>query len=148
MILLVQDFAFLSVALRALLLSLQTLTVGGILFLLLVAPGIADIAQWPSILRRCTLWIGRTASALAVIGVLYVASDSAELIFGAGLQLHELPGATYFIAGSITAVLASLIAIAVRRLQAAPRAVLQLLVVLVLSLMVDTVLHQSRRLAA
>jgi putative copper resistance protein D len=134
---LVQDFGFLSVILRILQLTLQTLTVGGILFLVLVVPAITDLATRADVLGRSVRWIGRVAALLALTGILYVASDSAVLMGSAGLSLPDLITAGYFLAGSGTVLLAALIVLCTRR-PSSPT-IRTLLGLLALGLMLDTV---------
>ena len=133
MIWLVQDFGFLSVVLRALLLTLQTLTVGGILYLAFVHPETEDATQIPR-LRR---WIMRCALVQALAGVLYVATDSAVLMGSTDATLGSLLGANYFLSGTADFLLSLIIALAALRASAAlARWLLPALAVL---LMVNTV---------
>ena len=134
MIWLVQDFGFLSVVLRALLLTLQTLTVGGILFLALVRPHSAD----PAVLPRLRTWIARCAAAMALAALLYVATDSTILYATNGLTLPQLAGADYFVSGCLTVLLA-LLAAFVARPSTSARAANWLLPTLAVALMVNTV---------
>ena len=109
MIWLLQDFGFLSVVLRAFTLSLQTLVVGGILFLTLVLRGDEEEAR-----VRCLRWLSRLAWAFALVEVLYVATDTAILMGSTGYPLSAFVSADYFIAGAAGAVIAAVIAVVAR----------------------------------
>jgi copper resistance protein D len=89
---LAQDFDLLSLLLRALSLSLETLAVGGVLFLWIVArPGTAE-APARSAVRRCTAWF---ALALAVVQVLATA-ESCVTLMSDGLAFREVASAGFF----------------------------------------------------
>jgi len=96
---LIDVFGFLSVILRGGTLALQSLVVGGVVFVLFV------LRELDSRVTRGIRW---AAWALALTQVLFLALDSAMLSETAGLKLAELAGANYFIAGSLT-VAASLV---------------------------------------
>jgi putative copper resistance protein D len=99
MIWLVEDFGLLSVILRAIILTLQTLVVGGIFFALLVLTRDGETAS--SITARTGRWIGRFSLSLAVAGALYIATDSAILSTTTGIAVQGLIGADYFLSGLI-----------------------------------------------
>jgi putative copper resistance protein D len=105
MIWLIQDFGFLSVILRAITLTLQTLVVGGILFVIWILPRTMERA-------RLLAWLMRFAFAFALVEALYVATDSAILTVSTGLPLSAFFTADYFLAGATGAVLALSIAVA------------------------------------
>jgi copper resistance protein D len=95
---LIQDFDLLSVILRALTLSLEALTVGGVLFLLFVAtrrvadPAVRDAAA------RITSW---SALGLAVVQPLVAAESTAMLMGTTELAFHEVASAPFFIADCV-----------------------------------------------
>ncbi len=90
---LLEVFGFVSVILRGLTLSLQTLAVGGVVFLLCILrerdTRTAGLIRW-------------AASALAITQLFYLAIDSALLAGTTGLGLPDLIGADYFIAACAT----------------------------------------------
>ncbi len=97
MIWLLQDFDLFSVLLRAASLSLEALTLGGLLFLLLVAlPGGATTRQ----LDRTRIVLSRFALALAVVQAASVTLSVAILMGGSGFPLASLVSANFFIAGT------------------------------------------------
>ena len=99
MIQLVEVFGFLSVILRGCTLALQTLAVGGVVFLLLA------LREPDRPLTRVLRW---SALALALTQTLFLALNSAVLSSTVGLPFSELTGANYFTAGCLT-IAASLI---------------------------------------
>jgi len=99
-------FAYLSVVARGVLLALQTLLVGGVGFLLLVAqPALRSLPDdLPNIerrLRRVLLW---TAIAMAVIQALWATVDSVILIGTEGLTAGEVVGAQFVLASAVVLV--------------------------------------------
>ncbi len=82
MIWLIQDFDLLSVLLRALTLSLEALTLGGVLFLLLVCT--AEREAGAAVRRFCS-WM---ALALAGGQLLSIAESAAMLMGSSGMALH------------------------------------------------------------
>jgi putative copper resistance protein D len=111
MIWLIQDFSLFSVVLRAMLLTVQTLTVGGVLyFALIVSRGTDSLTVHQNIRARCLRWIARFATALALAGALYVAIDSTILMVSMGMPLTGLLGADYFVAGTLTVLLSAALA--------------------------------------
>jgi len=98
-------FGFLSVVLRGLTLSFQSLVGGGLIFQLLAGPdpGRTDGAR---VCRR--LMIG-AALALCLTQCGYIAADSAILMSTTGLTLPDVAGASFFLAGIITILLSLLI---------------------------------------
>lgn len=137
MILFVQDFAWFAVVLRALLLTLQTLTLGGVVFLAFLQPG-EDI---PAAMPRCLRWLKRASIALAAVGAAYVVVNSTVLMISVGLHLRDLLTADYFVSGCITAALGVEIAVIARRCERRPSAILlqRVLPALALGLMVNDV---------
>jgi putative copper resistance protein D len=106
-------FGFLSVLLRGAALAFNSLVLGGVAFLLWVLPSEAGSAAY----RRAVSW---SAGVLASIQLCYVAADSAILAQTAGLQLRELAGANFFLAGSAGICAAALIAILASRVKSRP----------------------------
>jgi copper resistance protein D len=107
-----QIFGFFSVLLRGATLSLQSLTIGGIVFLNFVAPrAIEDTEAFEQASRR---WIGRFALALAAAQTAFVTASSVILMESAEMTLRDVSGAMFFFAGVISATSALIIAIAIR----------------------------------
>ena len=98
-------FGFLSVLLRGLTLALQSLTAGGLVFLLCVAR--ARAVAVPEASRRM---LAAAALALAVTQSGYVAANSAILMETAGIGFGEVVGANFFLAGGATVLAALLVA--------------------------------------
>ena len=106
---LLQVFGFLSVLFRGATLSFQSLTIGGIVFLLLVARGFGKEAEE---LERASLsWIRRFAIALAVMQAAYVAGECLILMQSADMGMGEVVSANFAIAGGLAIVAALTIAI-------------------------------------
>lgn len=105
MIWLIQDFDLLSVLLRALTLSFEALTVGGVLFLLTVAtPTTAEESAHRASSRFCA-W---AALALAVTQILSAAESAITLMAGSGMSFGEAATADFFLA-NIAIVIAALL---------------------------------------
>ena len=108
-----------SVLLRGLVLSAQSLTLGGVVFLLVVVPAHSETLGS----LRCSLvrWIRRGALLLALVEVLYVLFDIAVLMPSGGFAFREVVGANFavagFLAGASSLAIAILISAASRRLQ-------------------------------
>ncbi len=97
MIWLLKDFDFLSVLLRAAALSLEALTVGGLLFLFLVAlPGGANLAQ----LRQTRRVTAQLALMLACIQGCATGLSISILMESSGLPFFSLVSASFFITGT------------------------------------------------
>jgi putative copper resistance protein D len=107
MVKLLNIFGYLSVLLRAATLCFQTLTVGGIIFLVFVtrAPELRSAA----VLAKCRKWIAGFAITLAVTQVFYVSSNTLILMQSADMTLAEACGATFVYAGAVVAFSALLI---------------------------------------
>ena len=111
MIWLLKDFDLLSVILRALTLSLEALTVGGILFLVCVAwPAQAD-ARLLAATRR---FVSRSALAFVLAQSTATSLSVAILVGGSGVALAEEVSASFFYAGATAAGCALLLAILLR----------------------------------
>jgi copper resistance protein D len=111
-------FGYLSVLARGVLLSLQTLLVGGVGFLLLVAhPALQsqpdDFERVDRRLRRVLFW---TASIMAVIQVSWAAFDSVILMSTAQLPFRDVMGAEFFLA-SVAIIIADIVLAILLKLQ-------------------------------
>lgn len=96
---LLQLFGFLSVLLRSATLTLQSFTIGGIVFLVFVAGRREERQQ--DLVQATLRWIRRSAAALAITYVIALAASSAILMQSAGLTLAEVSGANFFLAGCV-----------------------------------------------
>ena len=103
MALLVDIFGFLSVMLRGLTLSAQAMTLGGIIFLLLVARPFAPQlgATGETILRRCQALTRWSALALALIVSCSVAIQVAVLVGTVDITAGAAAGADFALAGFV-----------------------------------------------
>jgi copper resistance protein D len=101
-------FGYLSVLLRAATLCFQTLTIGGIIFLVAVtrAPGLRTEA----VIAICRKWILWFAVALAATQVFYVMANTLILMQSADMSFSEAVGANFVYAGMLAAISAVLIA--------------------------------------
>jgi putative copper resistance protein D len=102
MLRLLDIFGFLSVVLRGLVLALQSMTGGGLVFAVLIARGEAGATAT----RACRRLLAASALALALVEAGYLAADSAILMGTADLRLAQVVGANFFLAGSAAALLA------------------------------------------
>ena len=96
---LLQIFGFLSVLFRGAILTLQSLTIGGIVFLVFVLRGMNG--EIKAIEESCLCWIRRSAIALAVMQLSYVLANSLILMQSADMTFAEVSGANFVIAGAI-----------------------------------------------
>jgi copper resistance protein D len=96
---LLQIFGFLSVLFRGATLSFQSLTVGGIVFLLFVVRRATEESD--SLTPACLRWIQRSALALAAMQTAYVLANSLILMQSAEMTLAEVSGANFLIAGAM-----------------------------------------------
>jgi copper resistance protein D len=103
-------FGFLSVLLRGLTLAAQSLTLGGVIFLLVIARG--SIKQ----LHAKTIGFLTCAAALLMLSQSgYIAANSAILVGSTDMRWTELFGAGYFAAGLCTILSALVIALVCRQ---------------------------------
>ena len=102
MIWLIQDFDLFSVLLRALALSLEALTVGGVFFLLFVGTPLTAEPAARNAVRRFVAWF---ALALAITQVLAAAESTVMLMSasGPGLAFRDVIAASFFRANFIMA---------------------------------------------
>jgi copper resistance protein D len=112
MSLLLDLFGFLSVVLRGLTLTAQSLTVGGIAFLLLLARPLAGTigVAGPLVLKRSRALLGWSAIALAIVAAISVLIEGAILADTVGLTAGETLGAAFVLSG--IAVIGAALAIA------------------------------------
>ena len=111
MIWLIQDFDLLSVLLRALTLSFEALTIGGVFFLLLIArPSAAEDAARRAAVRLCA-W---ASFALAVAQTLSTFETIMVLMSGSGLSFHDVVTASFFLSGAAIPVAALLLFLLLR----------------------------------
>jgi copper resistance protein D len=101
MSLLLDLFGFLSVVLRGLTLTAQSLTVGGIAFLLLLARPLAGTigVAGPLVLKRSRALLGWSAIALAIVAAISVLIEGAILADTVGLTAGETLGAAFVLSG-------------------------------------------------
>lgn len=90
-------FGFLSVLLRGLSLTFESLTIGGVIFLLAIAYPIAG----SGLAARLQRWLIWSAVLLGVTQACSVAANSAILAGSLDLPLGEVAGAEFWIAGSL-----------------------------------------------
>src|SRR5262245_54951216 len=93
-------FAILVVLLRAAILCFQTIAVGGIVFLIVVARG-PQLRQEPWIIPRSMQLIRWSALAFAFAQMCFVTSNTLVLTSSAGVTIGEAIGANYVIAGAL-----------------------------------------------
>ena len=98
---LIDIFGFLAIMLRGVVVAAQSIALGGIGFLLLLAlPLRGELgAVAPVILERTRRWIGLAAWAVVAIQTVRLAVATATLTETTGLSLAGLWGADYFMAG-------------------------------------------------
>lgn len=96
---LLQIFGFLSVLLRGADLTLQSLTVGGVIFLLLIVRGSGR--DFEDIEGSCLGWIRRFAWALAATQISYLAANVFILMQSAEMGLADIIGANFVLAGAL-----------------------------------------------
>ena len=96
---LLQIFGFLSVLFRGATLTFQSLSIGGIVFLVFVLRRINGESK--AIEESCLRWMRRSAVALAVMQLSYVLANSLILMQSANMTLAEASGANFVIAGMI-----------------------------------------------
>jgi copper resistance protein D len=106
---LLQIFGFLSVLFRGAILTFQSLTFGGIVFLVLVLRNANQESD--AIKKSCLRWIRRAAIALAIMQMSYVLANSLILMQSAEMTLADVSGANFVIAGAIGIVAAITIVI-------------------------------------
>jgi copper resistance protein D len=96
---LLQVFGFLSVLFRGATLTFQSLTVGGIVFLMAVfRRGEGEVAATE---LSCLWWIRRAALALAAMQVSYVVANSLILRESAEMPMRDVLGANFVLAGFV-----------------------------------------------
>jgi putative copper resistance protein D len=111
---LLQIFGFLSVLFRGATLAFQSLTVGGIVFVVFILRRSGEESH--ALRQACLRWIRRAAIALAAMQFSYVLANSLILMQSADLSLREVRGANFVMAGAI-GILSSLAIMILTRLQ-------------------------------
>src|SRR5206468_3487420 len=96
---LLQVFGFLSVLFRGATLTFQSLTVGGIVFLIFVVRSAEEDSV--ALRQACLRWIRRSALALAAMQISYVLANSIILRQSADMPLRDVLGANFVLAGVI-----------------------------------------------
>src|SRR6266404_4643727 len=94
---LLQVFGFLSVLFRGATLTFQSLTIGGIVFLIFVVRRADEDSS--ALLQACLRWIRRSAIALAAMQTAYLLANSLILGQSAEMSLREVAGANFVLAG-------------------------------------------------
>jgi putative copper resistance protein D len=95
---LLRDFDLLSVLLRAAALALETLTLGGVVFLLVMALPLGMGSERLHRLRCIAAW---SAFALGWAEILSIATSSAILIGGSGFTFQDVLSADFFLLGAV-----------------------------------------------
>src|SRR6266568_3910989 len=96
---LLQVFGFLSVLFRGAILTFQSVTIGGIVFLIFVVRRAKEDSA--ALQQACLRWIRRSAIALAMMQICYVLANSIILRQSADMPLREVLGANFVLAGVI-----------------------------------------------
>jgi putative copper resistance protein D len=94
---LLQIFGFLSVLFRGGTLTFESLTIGGVVFLNIVAR--RANSQSDVIHTACLRWIRRAAVALAVMQLAYILASTLILMQSADMTLGDISGANFVLAG-------------------------------------------------
>jgi len=92
-------FGFLVVLLRAAIMCLQTVAVGGVLFLLLVAR--REEQRTEELLKSAWKLIGITAFSLALAQLFFVITNSLVLTYSTDIPIKEVLGANFVLAGIV-----------------------------------------------
>jgi putative copper resistance protein D len=108
MVKLLNIFGYLSVLLRAATLCFQTLTIGGIVFILAVTR--APQLRSDAVVTNCRKWIIWFALALAATQIFYVMANTEILMQSAEMSFGEAVGANFVLAGGLAAASALFIA--------------------------------------
>ncbi len=101
-------FGFLSVLLRAATLCFQTLTIGGIVFIIAVTR--SPELRTDAVINNCRKWIIFFALTLAGTQIFYVFADTLILMSSADMPFSEAIGANFVYAGAMSAICGLLIA--------------------------------------
>src|SRR5258707_13730581 len=96
---LLQVFGFLSVLFRGAALTFQSLTIGGIFFLIFVGRRAKEDSS--ALQQACLRWIRRSALALAMMEIFYVLADSIILRPSVDIPLREVPRVHFVLAGGV-----------------------------------------------
>jgi len=135
MVKLLNIFGYLSVLLRAATLCFQTLTIGGIVFLIAVTR--TPELRTEAVVAACRKWITWFALALAATQVFYVMANTTILMQSADMSFAEAVGANFVLAGALAAVSGLVIAVAciLRKWRGGPAMLVPALVILASALM-------------
>src|SRR5271170_4463227 len=109
MVKLLNIFGYLSVLLRAATLCFQTLTVGGIVFVIAVTR--SPQLRTDAVISNCRKWITWFALALTVTQISYLAANGLILMQSADMSFGEAAGANFVLAGGFAAACGLLIAV-------------------------------------
>jgi putative copper resistance protein D len=101
-------FGYLSVLLRAATLCFQTITIGGIIFVIAVTR--SPELRTDAVLAGCRKWIMCFALALATTQVFYVLSNTLILMQSADMPFQDAVGANFVYAGALAAAAGLLVA--------------------------------------
>ena len=125
MSLLVDLFGYLEIVLHGLVILSQSIAVGGMLFLVLLArPFVAALPDGPAIMRR-TAWIAGWAAAALVVGEgLTVALQASVLVATVGLTVGSVLQADFAVAGLVKCAAAFLLAVCLLAARRIPASVL------------------------
>jgi putative copper resistance protein D len=136
-------FGFLVVLLRAAILCFQTVAIGGILFLLLVARK-PDLRS-EELLRACWKLIRISALALAIAHVFFAIANALVLTYSTDIPIRTVLGANFFWAGVLAIMAALALAFWPKALQASlnPLAILPAATILAASVMTS---HSASRM--
>jgi putative copper resistance protein D len=105
-------YGFMEVLLRGLVLIAQSLTLGGVVFLLIVVPWESEFST--SIRHSVERWIRRGALLLAVVEGLYAALEIAVLMQSGGFTFRDVIAANFALAGFLAVASSLAIAILIR----------------------------------
>jgi putative copper resistance protein D len=150
MALLLDIFGFLSVVLRGLVLTAQSLTIGGIVFLALLAYPLRRAlgVSGEAVCRRCCRLLLWSASAFAVVELAFVLLECVVLAGTVGISLAEALGAAFACFGLIAAAAAALTTALVRRRPGGPRVAALPVLALVMLLAQAATSHAAAQLTA
>src|SRR4029077_6403592 len=105
-------YGFMEVLLRGLVLSAQSLTLGGVVFLLIVVPWESEFST--SIRSSVERWVRRGALLLAVVEGFYAALEIAVLMQSGGFTFRDVIAANFALAGFLAVASSLAIAILIR----------------------------------
>ena len=144
---LLDAFGYLSVLLRGLSLAFQSLVIGGVFFILYVlrrqqSSVESEVEKARSSCRKAIIW---SALALACAQLIAIALNASVLAATTDMQLSDIVGADFFIAGVGLALSALIVAVVCRVRSSRAEAILPLLCILIVVAAVSTS-HAAARL--